>query len=142
MHFGFILPLALCPVKDLHIKLGCTTIVVEDHEETLMQFMILCKLGPAAPEVHLATAVVVHLHFIWSSSSRFFMEDSLELVPVHEFGKLQGDTMLLTALSTSDYKEGEQIDMRRGRRRIVSCSRRLHSLSSKRRRRLGFILTP
>jgi hypothetical protein len=104
--------------------------------------MILYKLGPAVPEVHHATIVVVHLHFIWSFSSRFFTEDSLmELAPVHEFGKLQGDTLLLTALSTSDYKEEEQIDRRR-RRSIMSCSRRLHSLSSKRRRRLRFILTP
>jgi hypothetical protein len=142
MHFGFILPLALCPVEDLHIKLQRTTMVVEDHEETLMQFMILCKLGPAAPEVHLATTVVVHLHFIWSSSSRFFMENSFtELAPVHEFSKLQRDTLLFTALRTSDNKEGEQIDRRR-RRSIVSCSRRLHVLSSKRRRRLWFILTP
>jgi hypothetical protein len=37
---------------------------------------------------------------------------------------------LLTALSTSDYKEGEKIDRRRRRRSIVLCSRRLHSLSS------------
>jgi hypothetical protein len=50
--------------------------VVKEREETLMQFMILCKLGLAAPEVHLATAIIVHLHFIWSSSSRFFAEDS------------------------------------------------------------------
>jgi hypothetical protein len=142
MHFGFILPLALCPVEDLHIKLRCTTMVVEDHEETLMQFMILYKLGLAAPEVHLATTAVVHFHFIWSSSSRLFTEDSFtELTPVHEFSKLQRDTLLFTALSTSDNKEGEQIDRRR-RRSIVSCSRCLHSLSSKGRTRLWFILTP
>jgi hypothetical protein len=82
--------------------------IVEDYEETLMQFMIPCKLGPAAPEVHLATTVVLHLHFIWSSSSRFFMEDGFtELAPVHEISKPQRNTLLLTALSTSNNKEGE-----------------------------------
>jgi hypothetical protein len=96
--------------------------LVEEHEETLMQFMILCKSGPATPEVHLAMAVIVHLHFIWSSSSRFFVEDSFtELEPVHELSKLQRNTLLLTTLSTSDNKKGEQIDRRR-RRSIVSCS--------------------
>jgi hypothetical protein len=81
-------------------------VVVEDHEETLMQFMILCKLGLATPEVHLATTVIVHLHFIWSSSTRFFTENSFtKLAPVHEFSKLQRDTLLLTALNTSNDKE-------------------------------------
>jgi hypothetical protein len=57
--------------------------VVKEHEKTLMQLMVLCKLGPATPEVHLTTAIVVHLHFIRSSSSRFFMEDSLsKLAPI------------------------------------------------------------
>jgi hypothetical protein len=143
MHFGFILPLALCPVEDLHVKLRHTTMVVEEHEETLMQFMILCKLGPAAPKVHLAMAVIVHLHFIWSSSSRFFAGNSFpELAFVHELSKLQRNVLLLTTLSTSDNKKGEQIDRRRRRRSIVSCSRRIHRLSSKGIRRLWFILTP
>jgi hypothetical protein len=38
--------------------------VVEEHEKTLMQLMVLCKLGPAAPKAHLSTAIVVHIHFI------------------------------------------------------------------------------
>jgi hypothetical protein len=101
--------------------------VVEEHEKTLMQFVILCKLGPAAPEVHLATAVIVHLHFIWSSSTRFFMEDSFtELAPVHESSKLQRNTLLLTALSTSDNKKREEIDRRR-RKSIVPRSMCIHS---------------
>jgi hypothetical protein len=88
--------------------------VVKEHEKTLMQFMVLYKLGPAAPEVHLTTAVVVHLHFIQSSSSRFFAEDSFtKLAPVHELSKLQRNTLLLTALSTSDNKKGEHFDTRR-----------------------------
>jgi hypothetical protein len=64
MYFCFIFLLALCAIEDLHVKLRCAAVVVEDHEETLMQFMILCKLGPATPEVHLATTIILHLHFI------------------------------------------------------------------------------
>jgi hypothetical protein len=63
--------------------------VVEEHEEPLMQLVVLCKLGPSAPEVHLTTPIIVHLHFIWSSSSRLFVEDRFpELTPIHEFGEL------------------------------------------------------
>jgi hypothetical protein len=116
--------------------------VVEEHEKTLMEFVVLCKLGPAAPKVHLATAVIVHLHFIWSSYTRFFAENSFtELAPVHELSELQRNTMLLMALNTSNNKERKEIDRRR-RRSIVSCSRRAHRLSSKGRRRFWFILTP
>jgi hypothetical protein len=115
--------------------------VVEEHEKTLIQFMIVCKLGLAAPEVHLATTVIVHFHFIWSSSTRFFAEDSFtELVPVHELSKLQRNTLLLTTLSTSDNEKREQIDRRR--RSIVPRSICIHRPRSRRRRRLGLILTP
>jgi hypothetical protein len=56
--------------------------VVEEHKKALMQVMILCKLGPAAPKVHLITAIIVYLHLIWSSSTKFFLEDSFtELAP-------------------------------------------------------------
>jgi hypothetical protein len=89
VHFSFILPLVLCPVEDLHIKLPRTTMVVEEHKKALMQVMILCKLGPAAPEVDLTIAVIVYLHLVWSSSTRFFSEDGFtELAPVHELSKL------------------------------------------------------
>jgi hypothetical protein len=116
--------------------------VIEEHKKALMQVMILYKLGPTTPEEHLATAIIVYLHLVWSSSTRFFAEDGFtELAPVHELSKLQRSTLLLTALSTSDNKEGEQIDRRR-RRSIVSCSVYIHRLSSKRRRRLWLILTP
>jgi hypothetical protein len=116
VHFGFILPLELGAVKDLHVKLRLTAMVVEEHENTLMQLMVLSKLGPGTPEVHLTTAIVGHLHFIRSSSSRFFMEDSLsKLAPVLELSKFQRNTLLLTALSTSDNKKGESFDRRRRR---------------------------
>jgi hypothetical protein len=117
-------------------------VVVEDHEETLMQFMILCKLGLAAPEVHLATTIIIHLHFIWSSSSRLFAQDGLtEFTPIHKFSELERNTLLLMALSTSDIKEGEKIDMRR-RRSIARSSICIHNLVSNRRGRLRFVLTP
>jgi hypothetical protein len=117
--------------------------VIEEHKKALMQVMILCKQGPAAPEEHLTTVVIVYLHLVWSSSTRFFMEDGFtELAPVHELSKLQRNTLMLTALSTSDNKKGEQIDKRR-RRSIVSCSVCIHRLSGgRRRRRLWLILTP
>jgi hypothetical protein len=90
--------------------------VVKEHEKPLMQLMVLCKLGPAAPEVHLTTAIVVHFNLIWSSSSRFFVKDSFtKLTPVHELGKLQWNTLLLTALSTSNNEERESLDKRRRR---------------------------
>jgi hypothetical protein len=51
--------------------------------------MIFCKLGLAAPEEHLTTAVIVYLHLVWSSSTRLFTEDGFtELAPVHELDKL------------------------------------------------------
>jgi hypothetical protein len=99
--------------------------VIEEHEKTLMQLMVLCKLGPATPKVHLTTAIVVHLHFIRSSSSRFFVEDSLsKLAPVHELSKFQRNTLLLTTLSTSDNEEGESFDRRRRRgiARSIACT--------------------
>jgi hypothetical protein len=63
--------------------------IVEEHKKALTQVMILCKLGPAAPEVHLTIDVIVYLYLIWSSSTRFFSEDGFtELAPIHELSKL------------------------------------------------------
>jgi hypothetical protein len=45
--------------------------VIEEHEKALMQVMILCKLGPTAPEEHLAMAVIIYFHLIWISSTRW-----------------------------------------------------------------------
>jgi hypothetical protein len=88
--------------------------VIEEHEKALMQVMILCKLGLAAPEEHLATAVIIYFHLVWSSSTRFFTKDGFtELAPVHESSKLQRNMLLLTALSTSDNEKIEKIDRRR-----------------------------
>jgi hypothetical protein len=116
MHFSFILLLALSAVVDLHVKLRRTTMIVEEHEKPLMQLMVLCKLGLAAPEVHLTTAIVVHFNLIWCSSSRFFTKDSFtKLAPVHELGKLQRNTLLLTTLSTRNNEERESFDKRRRR---------------------------
>jgi hypothetical protein len=86
-----------------------------------MQVMVLYKLGPATPEVHLATPVIVHFHFIGSSSSRLLAENCFtKLAPIHELGELQRNTLLLTALSTSDTEE--RIDLGRRRRRGVARS--------------------
>jgi hypothetical protein len=47
------------------------------------------SLAELAPSYEVAAAYLVHLHFILSSSSRFFTEDSLmEHAPINEFGKL------------------------------------------------------
>jgi hypothetical protein len=90
--------------------------IVEENEEPLMQLMVLCKLGPVAPEVHLTVPIIVHLHFIWSSSSRLFVEDRFtKFAPVHELAKFQRNTLLLTALSTSDTEERVNLDRRRRR---------------------------
>jgi hypothetical protein len=116
-------------------------VIIEDYEETLMQFMILCKLGPAAPEVHLAVTIIIHLHFIWSSSSRLFTQDGFtEFAPVHKFSKLERNTLLLMTLSSSDDKKGENIDRRR-RRSIARSSARTQNFVSSRKGRFRFVLT-
>jgi hypothetical protein len=90
--------------------------VVEEHEEPLMQLMVLCKLGPSAPEVHLAASIVVHLNLIWRSASRLFVEDRFtKLASIHELSELQRNTLLLTTLSTSDAEKGIDLDRRRRR---------------------------
>jgi hypothetical protein len=112
--------------------------VVEKHKEPLMQLMVLCKLGPSAPEVHLALPIVVHFHLIWCPASILFMKDRFtKLAPIHELGELQQDALLLTALSASDAKEG--IDLGRRRRSIAGSNTRAWSSSS---RYLGFVLAP
>jgi hypothetical protein len=44
MHFSFVLLLALGAVVDPHIELRCTDVVIESHEEALMEVMVFCKL--------------------------------------------------------------------------------------------------
>jgi hypothetical protein len=119
VHFSLILFLALSTVIDLHIKLRCTIVVVEEHEKPLVEVMIFHKLGPATPEVHLATSIIPHLHFIRSSSPRLFAKDCFtKLTPIHELGEFQRHTLNLAALSAGDTKEGENL----GRRRSIMQS--------------------
>jgi hypothetical protein len=44
VHFSFILLLALGAVIDLHVELRRTDVVVESHEEALVEVMVFCKL--------------------------------------------------------------------------------------------------
>jgi hypothetical protein len=90
--------------------------VVEDHEETLLEDMVFCKLRPAALEVHLAGPVILDLHFIRSSSPRVFAKNRFpQLSPIHELGKLQRHTLNLVTLSTGDAEEGVHFGQRRRR---------------------------
>jgi hypothetical protein len=55
----------------------------------LMQLVVLCKLGPSAPEEHLVAPIIVHFNLIWRSASRLFAQDRfLKLTSIHELGKL------------------------------------------------------
>jgi hypothetical protein len=63
--------------------------VVESHEEALVEVMVFWKLRPAALEVHLAGPVVSDLHFIGSSSPRVFTKNRFpQFSPVYEIGEL------------------------------------------------------
>jgi hypothetical protein len=96
-------------------------------------------LGQAAPKVHLAAPVVVHFHFIGSFSSTLLAKNCFtKLAPIHELGELQRNTLLLTALSTSDIEERINLDRRR-RRGVARSSAGTWSSSS---RYLGLILLP
>jgi hypothetical protein len=82
-------------------------VVVESHEETLVEVMIFCKLRPAALEVHLAGPVVPDHHFIGSYSPRVFTKNRFpQLSPIHKLGKLQRHPLNLAALSAGDAEEG------------------------------------
>jgi hypothetical protein len=90
--------------------------VVKDHEETLMEVIVFCKLRPATPEVHLAVPVIPDLHFIGSSSPRVFTKNCFsQLSPIREFGKLQRHPLNLAALSAGDPEEGIYPGRRRRR---------------------------
>jgi hypothetical protein len=81
--------------------------VVEGHEETLMEIKVFCKLRPAALEVHLAVPIMPDLYFIGSSSPRVFTKNCFsQLLPIHEIGKLQWHPLNLAALSAGDAEEG------------------------------------
>jgi hypothetical protein len=138
VYFGLVLLLALSTIIDLHIKLRCTAMVVEDHEKPLVEVMIFRKLGPATPEVHLAASIVPYLHFIGSSSSRMFAKNCfMKLPPIHELGKFQWHPLNLTALSTGDAEEGVNLGRRRRRSIMRSSARTWSSM-----RYLGLVITP
>jgi hypothetical protein len=85
LRFGFVLLLALGAVEDSHIELRRANMIVKSHEEPLMKVMILRKSRPAALEELFTGAVVPHLHFIWSSSTRMFAENCFaQFPPIHE----------------------------------------------------------
>jgi hypothetical protein len=66
------------------------------------------------------------------------MEDGLlKLAPIHELGKFQRDTLLLTALSTSDTEKRVNLDRRR-RRGVARSSAGTWGNND---RGLGFVLT-
>jgi hypothetical protein len=137
VHFSLVLFLALSAVVDLHIKLRCTAVVVEEHEKPLVEVMIFYKLGLAAPEIHLAASSIVHLQFIGSSSPRLFAKNCFtKLTPIHELGEFQQHTLNLMALRAGDAEEG--VDLGRRRRSITWSSARTWSSS----RYLGFVFTP
>jgi hypothetical protein len=93
--------------------------VVEDHEETLMEIMVFCKLRPAALEVHLVIPVIPDLYFIGSCSPRVFAKNCFsQLSPVHEIGKLQWHPLNLAALSDSDAEK--RVYPGRRRRRSIT----------------------
>jgi hypothetical protein len=79
---------------------------VESHEEALVEIMVFCKLRPAALEVLLAGAIVPNLHFVWSSSTRLFVENRFsQFSPIHGLGKIQRQALNLAALRVGDAKE-------------------------------------
>jgi hypothetical protein len=69
-----------------------------------------------------------------------FAEDSFsKLAPIHELGELQRNTLLLTALSTSDAEERVDLGRRRRRGGIARSSARAWSSSN---RYLGLVFAP
>jgi hypothetical protein len=113
-------------------------VVVEDHEETLMEVMVFCKLRPATLEVHLAVSIIPDLHFIGSSSSRVIAKNCFsQLSPINELGKLQRHPLNLAALSAGDAEEGIQFGRRRRRSTTWRSARTWCSSGT-----LGLVLTP
>jgi hypothetical protein len=90
---------------------------IKGHEEPLMEVVILCKSRPATFEELFTGAVIPHLHFVWSSSTRVFTENCFtQFSPIHKLGKLQWQALNFVALRVADAEE--RIDSGR-RRRIV-----------------------
>jgi hypothetical protein len=138
VYFSLILLLALSTIIDLHIKLRCTAMVIEDHEKPLVEVVVFCKMGPSTPEVHLTVSVIPHIYLVGSSSSRVFAKDYFtKFPPIHELSKFQRHPLNLTALSADDAEEG--INFGRRRRRSITWQSARTWCSS---RNLGLVLTP
>jgi hypothetical protein len=116
MYFGFILLLALGAIINFHVELRRPDVEVETNEKTLMEVMVLCKLRPAALKVLFTSAVVPDFHFVGSSSPGVLAKNSFtQFSPIHELGKIQRETLNLTALRASDAEEREESGRRRRR---------------------------
>jgi hypothetical protein len=62
-----IFSLALSAIKDLDVKLGSTTVVVEHQNPSLVQIMVFSKTRPAALEEYITLAIVIYFYLIrWS----------------------------------------------------------------------------
>jgi hypothetical protein len=89
VYFSLVLLLALSTVEDLHIKLQRTNMIVEGHEETSLDVMIIHKLGPATLKVLFASTIIPDFHLIGGSSPRMFTKYCFtQLPPIHELGEL------------------------------------------------------
>jgi hypothetical protein len=63
--------------------------IIKVHEEPLIEVMVLRKPRPTTLEELLAGAVIPHLHFIWSSSTKVFSENCFaQFPPIHEICEL------------------------------------------------------
>jgi hypothetical protein len=106
LRFGFILLLALGAIVDSHVELRRANMKIKGHEEPLMEVMILHKSRAAALEELFTGAVVPHLHFIWSSSTRVFAENCFtQFPPIHEFCEFQWQALNFAALRVADAEE-------------------------------------
>jgi hypothetical protein len=117
LHFGFILFLALGAIVDSHVELRRANMKIKGHEEPLMEVIILGKLRPAALEELFTGVVILHLHFIWGSSTRVFAENYFtQFPPIHEFREFQWQALNFAALHVADAEE--RVDPGRRRRSI------------------------
>jgi hypothetical protein len=48
IYYGLVLLLALHPVEDLHVKLCCSAVIIEQPKPPLVHVIIFSKLRPAA----------------------------------------------------------------------------------------------
>jgi hypothetical protein len=124
-------------IINFHVELRRLDVEVESHEKTLMDVMVLCTLRPAALEVLFTGAVVLDFHFVGSSSPRVLAKNSFpQFSPIHELGKIQRETLNLTALRAGDAEEREESGQRR---RHVS---RRGTWTRCSQRHLGFVFAP